>query len=74
MSQDPEHSPPQEPESLPGSHSTFALPGFTFASHWAAQSAMAFIEAAQWGGLASSTTRADAPIFARASFIARIAA
>jgi hypothetical protein len=74
MSHDPEHSPVQLPESLPGSHSTLADPGFTLASHCAAQSAIAFIDASQWGGLASSTTRADAPILARASSIALIAA
>src|SRR5207253_4815986 len=52
------------PESLPGSHSTFAEPGFTFASHLPAQSAMTFMLAWHFGSLMTRATFAFAPIFA----------
>jgi hypothetical protein len=50
MSHEPLHFPPQEPESSPPSHETFALPGVTLASHDAAQSAIALIDAPHFGG------------------------
>src|SRR5262249_14334990 len=70
ISQWPSHFALHVPESLPGSHSTFAEPGLTFASHFAAQSAIALIEASRCGGTMPRPIWAFAPISAFASPIA----
>ncbi len=50
MEQEPEHSAPHSPDSSPPSQLTSALPGSTLASHEAAQSAMALMDAPHFGG------------------------
>src|SRR5262249_52748215 len=67
MSHVPLHCASHEPERCPRSHSTFASPGFTVASHLPAPSVMACIDAWHSGGLMSSVSFAFAPTFAFAS-------
>lgn len=73
-SQVPSHFASQEPESLPGSHSTFALPPETFASHLAAQSAMTPTLARQTGAFTTRAIFAFAPILPFTSPMALAAA
>src|SRR5688572_13563069 len=63
-SQVPLHCASHLPDSLPGSHSTFAEPGFTFASHLPAQSAYALRLAWHFGSFTTSASFAFAPSFA----------
>src|SRR5215471_3075646 len=63
-SHSPSHLPEHSPLTLPPSHSTLAEPGFTVASHLAAQSATTLIDAEQRGGFTSTLSEPLALAFA----------